>query len=322
MSAHSTVAVIVGSLRKGSHTRRIAQALMSVAPASLSFRMIEIGDLPLYNEDLDDRPPAPWVRLRQELSGADGVLFLTPEYNRSIPGCLKNAIDVGSRPPGKNVYNALPAGIVSVTPYKLGALGANHALRQSLVYINMPVMQQPEAYIAAAGEILDESGQPKTAETREFFRTFMEAFARWVEVAGAGRRAERNFEQFMDQRSAVANAYAQGNPAPLDEIVARTGPATFFGPGGGYVTGAGEVQTRYDRDAKAFSPDGASSLDVLQSEAAGDLAFWTGFQNVEAHLGDNPEPVTMKLRVTELFRYADGGWKLVHRHADSASSPH
>lgn len=182
MSTRSTIAVIVGSLRKGSHTRRVAQALMSVAPSSLTFKAVEIGDLPLYNEDLDERPPTPWSRLRQEVSGIDGVLFLTPEYNRSLPGCLKNAIDVGSRPPGKNVFDGLPAGIVSVTPYKLGGLAANFALRQALVYINMPVMQQPEAYIAGAGEILDASGQPRTAETREIFRTFMEAFARWVEL--------------------------------------------------------------------------------------------------------------------------------------------
>jgi NAD(P)H-dependent FMN reductase len=181
MSQPFAIAIIVGSLRKGSFSRKIALALIQRAPPQLDCRMVEIGDLPLYDEDLDgDRPPAAWSRFRDEVRACRGVLFVTPEYNRSIPGGLKNAIDVGSRPPGKSVWNGLAAGVVSVTPYKLGAFGANHALRQTFVFLNLLVMQQPEAYIGGAADLFAEDGSLKPGDTDGFLKTFMEKFAAWV----------------------------------------------------------------------------------------------------------------------------------------------
>lgn len=185
MAEQLDVAVLVGSLRKASFTRKVARALMDLAPAGLACRFVEIGELALYNEDLDGAPPAAWTSFRQEIGRAQAVLLATPEYNRSIPGCLKNALDVGSRPQGKSVWDGKPAGIVSVTPYKLGALGANHALRQALVYLNVPAMQQPEAYIANAGELFDGDGKLKSDETNKIFTQFMAAFDRWAHALAA-----------------------------------------------------------------------------------------------------------------------------------------
>jgi chromate reductase len=185
MTEALNVAVLVGSLRKASFTRKVALALMDLAPKNLSCRVVEIGDLPMYNEDLDGAPPAAWTRLRQDIARSQAVLLATPEYNRSLPGCLKNALDVGSRPEGKSVWDGKPAAIVSVTPYKLGAFGANHALRQVLVYLNVPAMQQPEAYIANAGELFDAEGKPKTEETKKIFTQFMVSFAQWAHTLAA-----------------------------------------------------------------------------------------------------------------------------------------
>jgi NAD(P)H-dependent FMN reductase len=176
------VALVVGSLRKASFTRKVANAMMALAPKTLACRFVEIADLPIYNEDLDKAPPAAWQRFRDEIKACDAILFFTPEYNRSIPGGLKNAIDVGSRPAGKSVFDGMPAGVVSVTPYKMGAFGANVALRNTFVFLNMPVMQQPEAYIGEAGELFDDQGQLKKDDTREFFTKFIGAFAHWVET--------------------------------------------------------------------------------------------------------------------------------------------
>jgi chromate reductase len=178
------VAVVVGSLRRDSITRKVAKAMVAAAPPSLECSFAEIGDLPLYNQDLDGQPPAAWTRFRQEVKQCAGILFLTPEYNRSLPGGLKNAIDVGSRPQGQSVFDGLPAAVVSVTPYQLGAFGANHALRQAFVFLNMPALQQPEAYIGNAESLFDAQGGLKKDETREFFAKFMAAFSHWVEVAG------------------------------------------------------------------------------------------------------------------------------------------
>jgi chromate reductase, NAD(P)H dehydrogenase (quinone) len=180
------VAVLVGSLRQASITRRVAKAVISVAPPGLQCRIIEIGDLPMYNEDLERDSPAPWVRLRREIASVQAVLFATPEYNRSVPGCLKNALDVGSRPSGKNVWSGKAAGIVSVTPFKLGAFGANHAIRQSLVFLDMPAMQQPEAYISGAAELFDERGSLTNETTRQFLTKFMTSFERWIATVAAG----------------------------------------------------------------------------------------------------------------------------------------
>lgn len=180
MPNHFDVAILIGSLRKASLTRKVAQALTSLAPERLRCRIVEIGDLQMYNQDLDDHPPASWIRLRKDIATAQAVLILTPEYNRSVPACLKNALDIGSRPAGENAWNGKPTGVVSVTPYKLGAFGANQHVRQALVYLNMPVMQQPEAYIGGAAELFDEQGKLKNAETQKILKQYMTAFERWV----------------------------------------------------------------------------------------------------------------------------------------------
>jgi chromate reductase len=183
MSAKWQVAVVVGSLRKGSYTRMIADEAIAVAPSTLAFTSVEIGNLPLYNQDLDDQktPPAEWVMFRERVRSTDAVLFATPEYNRSMPGVLKNAIDVGSRPYGQSVWDKKPAAVISVSPGAIGGFGANHHLRQSLVFLNMPAMQAPEAYIGNAAKLLDSNGKLTSDTTRQFLRTIVESFASWIE---------------------------------------------------------------------------------------------------------------------------------------------
>jgi chromate reductase len=180
MDREQKVAVIVGSLRKASLNRMMANAAIELAPAKLKCSIVEIGSLPLYNEDLEAQAPAEWTAFRSAMRGFDAVLFVTPEYNRSVPGVLKNAIDVGSRPYGKSIWSGRPAGIISVSPGALAAFGANHHLRQSLVFLNMPAMQQPEAYIGGAGKMFDEGGKMTDNGTREFVQKFMAAFAAWI----------------------------------------------------------------------------------------------------------------------------------------------
>ena len=177
------VAVLIGSLRKQSFNRRTAQALIPLARPGLMLEIVEIGQLPLYDQDLDDehRPPLAWTDFRNTINGYDAVLFVTPEYNRSVPGVLKNAIDVGSRPYGKSVWDKKPAGVISVSPGAIGGFGANHHLRQSLVFLNMPVMQQPEAYIGNAASIFTDEGS-FVDKTGEFFRNFIQSFARWISL--------------------------------------------------------------------------------------------------------------------------------------------
>ena len=181
MSADHTVAVLVGSLRKESLNRKVALALASLAPANLKLEIVEIGQLPHYDQDADENPPEPWRQFRQRLKATDAVLFVTPEYNRSVPGVLKNAIDVGSRPYGQSAWEGKPGAVVSVSPGAIGAFGANHHLRQSLVFLNVPAMQQPEAYIGQAGELFDAQGNLTNDKRREFFTKFMQAFAAWIE---------------------------------------------------------------------------------------------------------------------------------------------
>src|ERR1700730_1501908 len=151
MEKPMNVCVLVGSLRKASFNGMLANALISLAPSSMKLDIVEIGQLPLYNEDLETTaPPAPWTAFRQRVKAASAVLFVTPEDNRSVPAGLKNALDVGSRPYGHSVWNGKPGAVVSASPGAIGALGANHHLRQSLVFLNVPAMQQPEAYIGRA----------------------------------------------------------------------------------------------------------------------------------------------------------------------------
>jgi len=182
MNTHH-VAVIVGSLRRESFTRKYANALIEAAPATLQMEIVEIRDLPLYDQDLDDegRPAAPWIAFRDRLRPMQAVLFATPEYNRSIPGVLKNAIDVGSRPYGKSIWSGKPCAVLGVSPGAIGAFGANHHLRQCLVFLDMPVLQQPEAYVGNADKSLAPDGKVAKAETREFLDKFIRAFAAFVD---------------------------------------------------------------------------------------------------------------------------------------------
>lgn len=182
MTQARTVAVLVGSLRKASLSRKIAHSLAALAPDNLTLKIVEIGELPHYDQDLEEEgAPKAWTEFRDAVRGADAVLFVTPEFNRSVPGALKNAIDVGSRPYGKSVFSRKPAAIVSQSPGALAAFGANHHLRQSLVFLDMPVLQQPEAYIGGSASLFDESGELVKDDTRAFFTSFMAAFGAWIE---------------------------------------------------------------------------------------------------------------------------------------------
>lgn len=186
MTTARDVVVLVGSLRKESFSRKMANAMREVAPAGLKLEIVEIGQLPLYNPDLDEgHPPAEWATFRARVAKAEAVLFVTPEYNRSVPGVLKNAIDVGSRPGGRSSWRGKPCGVVSVSPGSLSAFGANHHLRQSLVFLDMPAMQQPEAYIGGAAALFDAQGKLINDSTREFMKKFVDAFAVWAATNAA-----------------------------------------------------------------------------------------------------------------------------------------
>jgi len=175
------VAVIVGSLRKESYNRKMAKALIGVAPEGLKLEIVEIGQLPHYNQDDDANPPAASAAFKQKIAGFDAVLFVTPEYNRSVPGVLKNAIDVASRPYGKSAWSGKPAAVMTVSPGAIGGFGANHHLRQSLVFLDMPALAQPEAYVGGAADMFDESGAFKKPEAKQFAEKFLAAFAQWIE---------------------------------------------------------------------------------------------------------------------------------------------
>jgi chromate reductase, NAD(P)H dehydrogenase (quinone) len=181
MSTARNVAVLVGSLRKDSLNRKMADALIGMAPAPLKLTIHEIGQLPLYNPDYEAAPPAVVTEFKERLAAADAVLFVTPEYNRSVPGVLKNAIDVGSRPYGKSSWSRKPGAVISVSPGAIGAFGANQALRQSMVFLDVPMMAQPEAYIGNAAAMFDAGGALTNESTREFLQKFLHAFAQWIE---------------------------------------------------------------------------------------------------------------------------------------------
>lgn len=177
------IGVIVGSLRRDSWNRKLAKALMALAPKSLALEIIEIGDLPLYNQDFDDdgNPPKEWVKFREQMQKVDGVLFVTPEYNRSVPAPLKNAIDVGSRPYGKSVWSGKPGAVISSSPGAIGGFGANQHLRQSFVFLDIPCMQQPEAYISDISHLFTPTGEIAKEDTKKFLTKYMDTYANWVE---------------------------------------------------------------------------------------------------------------------------------------------
>ncbi|MBV2225867.1 MULTISPECIES: NADPH-dependent FMN reductase [Sphingobacterium] len=176
------IGVFVGSLRKESFNKKIANYLVSNPPAGLELEILEIGQLPYYNEDLDQgNPPKEYVDFRKAVSELDAVLFVTPEYNRGVSAVLKNAIDVASRPYGKNVWNGKPGGVISSSIGAIGGFGANHHLRQSLVFINVPTMAQPEAYIGNVAANFDEQGKLVNKDCQKFLDSFMAAYKEWIE---------------------------------------------------------------------------------------------------------------------------------------------
>ena len=174
------VAVIVGSLRRDSVNRKVANALAELAPAELKLSIVEIAELPIYNQDGDESPPAAWTEFRARIRRADAVLFVTPEHNRSVPAALKNGLDIGSRPYGKSAWSGKPGAVVSASPGAIGAFGANHHLRQSLVFLNVPAMPQPEAYIGGADKLFDANGRLVSDGMRKFLQGFMQAYAAWI----------------------------------------------------------------------------------------------------------------------------------------------
>ncbi|HET6941847.1 MAG TPA: NAD(P)H-dependent oxidoreductase [Sphingomicrobium sp.] len=184
------IAIIVGSLREGSLNRKVARSICAIRNDNLDCSMIEIGDLPLYNQDLDGNPPDQWTRFRREVGAADGVLFVSPEYNRGVPGVLKNAIDVGSRPYGQSVFDKKPGAIVTVSPGSIGGFGANHQIRQAAVFLNMPIMQQPEAYLGhVSDDAFDADGCLKDGPLKDLVIVLAHAFANWVDMIHRSRAA-------------------------------------------------------------------------------------------------------------------------------------
>lgn len=175
------IAVLVWSLRKDSFNRKVAQELIKLAPAELEMSIVEITDMPLYNEDLEtETPPPSWTTFREALSQVDGVIFLTPEYNRTTSGALKNAIDVWSRPRGKSIWWGKAGAVISVSVSPYGGFGANHTVRQSMVVLDMPMMQQPELYLANIHKYFDENGNLADA-TKEMLQNFVIAYTQRVQ---------------------------------------------------------------------------------------------------------------------------------------------
>ncbi|MCI1208115.1 MAG: NAD(P)H-dependent oxidoreductase [Treponema sp.] len=178
------IGVFIGSLRKDSYCKKIARELEKLAVDKFEFTEISMEKLDIYNQDFDDENHVPdaWTQFRSQVKKLDGLLFITPEYNRSIPALLKNALDVGSRPYGQSVWDGKPGAVVSVSPGALGGFGANQHLRQTLVVLNVPTMQQPEIYIGNVAGLLNEKGIITNEKTKEFLTSFTDAFYKWVSL--------------------------------------------------------------------------------------------------------------------------------------------
>ena len=203
------IAIIVGSLREGSINRKVARSICALRNDNLDCSMLEIGDLPLYNQDLDGNPPEQWARFRQQVGAADGVLFCSPEYNRGIPGVLKNAIDVGSRPYGQSVFDKKPAAIVTASPGSIGGFGANHQIRQAAVFLNMPVMQAPEAYLGhVTDDSFDEAGCLKEGPLKVLITGLAHAFHDWVDMIHRSRQLLAEDSAHASQQRAKAREHA------------------------------------------------------------------------------------------------------------------
>ena len=180
MNKPYSVAVLVGSLRRDSINRKVSGALIELAPRSLELALVEIGGLSLYNPDDEAYPHIAWTKFRDKIKAVDAVLFVTPEYNRSVPAPLKNALDVGSRPLVRNVWNDKPCAVISASPGAIGGFGANHHLRQSLVALNSPTMAAPEIYIGGADKLFDGSGKLINDDMGKRLQHFMLAFNDWI----------------------------------------------------------------------------------------------------------------------------------------------
>ena len=203
------IAIIVGSLREGSINRKVARSMCAIRGDNLDCSVVEIGDLPLYNQDYDSAPQQPeqYVRFRDQLRAADGILFCTPEYNRSVPGALKNAIDVGSRPYGHSVFDKKPAAVITASPGAIGGFGANHHLRQSCVFLNMPMMAQPEAYLGnVSDDSFDADGCLKDGPLKDVVTKLAHAFHDWVDMIHRSR-------QLLAEDAAHRSQQKQNEPA-------------------------------------------------------------------------------------------------------------
>lgn len=174
------IGILVGSLRRESFNRKIALTLIQLAAPAIEMEIIEIAHLPFYNQDLDTTPPEAWVSFRQKIAEFDGIIFVTPEYNRSTPPALKNAVDIGSRPYGSSVWDGKPCAVISSSIGGIGGFAANHHLRQSFVFLNMPCLQQPEMYLGHVDKLFDEKGQLNSADVKKLLEGFAQTFKQWV----------------------------------------------------------------------------------------------------------------------------------------------
>lgn len=179
-----TIGLIAGSLRKASFSKKIAEALLLMAPEGYTFTIVSLEDLPVYNQDFDDnnKVPESYITFRNTIKDINGFIFITPEHNRSIPAVLKNAIDIGSRPYGKSVWEGKPAAIFSNSPGSISGFGANHHLRQCFVFLNMPTMQQPEVYVPEVNKLFDEEGNIKNKDTKTLLEKAVTAYIKWFEL--------------------------------------------------------------------------------------------------------------------------------------------
>ena len=179
------IAVVIGSLRKDSFNRKLANALVKLAPADFSFKQVQIGDLPLYNQD-DDANQAPAVkRLKAEIAASQGLLFITPEYNRSMPGVLKNAIDHVSRPYGQNAWAGKPAGVLGISIGAIGTALAQQHLRNVLAYLNVPTLGQPEVFLQHKEGLFDAAGNIGIEDAKKFLQGWVDQFVAWVKIHNA-----------------------------------------------------------------------------------------------------------------------------------------
>ena len=183
----NTIGIFVGSLRKDSFSRSVANYFVANAPHDVEFKILEINQLPIYNQDLESAPPVEWIKFREQVNALDGLLFVTPEHNRSLPAALINALDVASRPYGANAWNGKPGGVVSVSPGALGGFGANHHLRQVLKFLNVLTLQQPEAYIGDIMASLDTDGVVADDSLKGFLKQYQNALVKWVSVINMGK---------------------------------------------------------------------------------------------------------------------------------------